>query len=73
MHRKTRVGDGKADKDRVESSLQVSHTYEGFMDISLSIGKQQPKVRKVSWLGRLDMWSVCIAAFWETDTDVDDM
>ena len=27
--------------------LQVSHTYEGFMDISLSIGNQQPKVRKV--------------------------
>jgi hypothetical protein len=27
---------------------QVSHTYEGFLDISLSLKNDQPKPRKVS-------------------------
>jgi ubiquitin carboxyl-terminal hydrolase 16/45 len=40
--------DGAVDQIVSGMALQVSHTYEGFMDISLSIGKEQPKVRKVS-------------------------
>jgi ubiquitin carboxyl-terminal hydrolase 16/45 len=30
-----------------EGCKSVSHTYEGFMDISLSMKNQQPRVRKV--------------------------